>query len=99
MEKTRGERSAVWLEFMGMIKIYKAGKGTLYIFDLSNMKVKKYGFKPLHKRLRIRKLFRCIYSWRFILLCDSDFLMNDPEKYLETSETQEWKELKLGDYL
>ena len=80
------------------IRYYRAGR-MIYVFNLNERKVWKYGFKPFNKRVKFRHLrhLRLLYSSHrfYLLLCVSDFKMSDPTVYLGMCEP-EWRELKLG---
>ena len=76
------------------VRYYRAG-GMIYIFNLDKRSVLKFGFKPCHKRKRLKDP-RLLHSSRhFYLLCISDFKMSDPSVCLGMCEP-EWRELILG---
>ena len=77
------------------VKYFKVGKARFFEFYTTYKIVRKFGFKPYNKRKRFRDS-RLIYCRRFFLLCEMDYRVEDPEKYLEITETDEWRELIFG---
>jgi len=77
------------------VRYFKVGKGMIFEFNTTYKLVKKFGFKPYHKRKRFKDP-RLLYCSRFFLLCETGYRVEDPEKYLEITETDEWRELILG---
>ena len=76
-------------------RYFKVGKAMIFEFNTTFKLVKKFGFKPYHKRKKLRDP-RLLYCHRFFLLCETGYRVEDPEKYLEITETDEWRELILG---
>ena len=77
------------------VRYFKVGKAMIFEFNTTFKLVKKFGFKPYHKRKRFKDP-RLLYRRRFFLLCETGYRVEDPEKYLEITETDEWRELILG---
>lgn len=73
----------------------------IYVFDLTNKKVRKYGFKPFHKRKRFRDPKIFYFSTHFFLLLTHDLTVRSPEEYFELVDRTKmiWKEFKVGDYI
>ena len=81
--------------FSDKVRYFKVGKAMIFEFNTTYKLVKKFGFKPYHKKKRLRDP-RLLYCRRFFLLCETGYRVEDPEKYLEITETDEWRELILG---
>ena len=77
------------------VRYFKVGKAMIFEFNTTYKLVKKFGFKPYHKRKRFRDS-RLLYCRRFFFLCETGYRVEDPEKYLEIREIDEWRELILG---
>ena len=81
--------------FSDKVRYFKVGKAMIFEYNTTSKLVKKFGFKPYHKRKRLKDP-RLLYCGRFFLLCETGYRVEDPEKYLEITETDEWRELILG---
>ena len=79
------------------VRYFKVGKAMIFEFNTTYKLLKKFGFKPYHKRKRFKDP-RLLYCRRFYLIYEIDIvdIVEDPEKYLEITEIEEWRELILG---
>ena len=77
------------------VRYYRVG-GMIYIFYLAKRVAQVYGFiKPYHKRRKIRDPWLFHSSRHFYLFYEIS-IVEDPEKYLEITKIEEWRELILG---
>ena len=76
------------------VRYFKVGKAMIFEFNTTYKLLKRLGFKPYHKRKRFKDP-KLLYCRRFYLFYEID-IVEDPEKYLEITKIEEWRELILG---